>query len=81
MLLAQRVHMFQSTVTMDECPALEVKISNYLAINNVSEIDAGTYSCEAVIFTLVPFPQWVSVSHELQTVTGMKWLLVVFIYQ
>ena len=71
MLLAQRVHMFQSIVTVDDCPTLEVKISNYLVINNVRESDAGAYICEAAIFTLVPYQHWVAVSHELQAVTGI----------
>ncbi len=53
-ILSRRKHVFQSSEVFRNCPTTEVVITNYLEIVNVTESDAGVYTCNATVVTLVP---------------------------
>ncbi len=55
-ILMQRKYVLQSTGVLRSCPLDEFIISSFLKIINVTESDAGVYTCDAHSTTVVPSP-------------------------
>ena len=55
-LKSRRVRAYQIVKILQNCPIDEVKMTNVLVIDNVTEADNGTYQCTGYMSIPTPWP-------------------------
>lgn len=55
-LKTHRVRAYQDVKILQNCPVDEVKMTNVLVIDNVTEADSGTYQCTGYMSIPTPWP-------------------------